>query len=64
MLAEMTWEKGRLCEVPLDRMARYSSDLTANSPRTAYLAALTWGLMLSMLSRLPEEASEAIVRVW
>lgn len=47
MLADMTCLNGRPAESPLASLARYSSDLTANSPRTAYWAALTCGLMLS-----------------
>lgn len=49
MLAEMTVSKGRSPLSPFARRARYSSLLTASSPRTAYLAALTCGLTLSMV---------------
>jgi hypothetical protein len=51
MLAEMTFWKGRLVS-PLASLARYSSDLTASSPLTAYLAVTTWGLMFLMFSRV------------
>lgn len=54
MLAEITSENGRFV-IPPWRYALYSSDLTASSPRTAYLAALTWGLMLFIFSRLPDD---------
>ena len=50
MLALMTWSKGRLAALPLAMAALYSSDLTASSPRTAYFAARTCGLMLSTVS--------------
>lgn len=50
MLAEMTSSKGRSLS-PAANLARYSSDLTASSPLTAYSAATTFWLMLPMLSR-------------
>lgn len=40
--------KGKLLS-PFASLALYSSDRTASSPLTAYLASLTWGLMLLML---------------
>ena len=45
MFAEMTLSKGRSV-APFASFALYSSDRTANSPRTAYLASFTWGFML------------------
>ena len=61
MLAEMTLSKGRSLPLPLASWARYSSDLTASSPRTAYSALRTWGLTLSML-RLRSRGEVDIVR--
>jgi hypothetical protein len=52
MFAAMTVSKGRSLPSPLANFARYSSERTASSPRTAYWAARTCGLMLSMLSAL------------
>src|ERR1700733_7477438 len=53
MFAEMTVSKGKgdaggVGGSPFFSCARYSSDLIASSPRTAYLASLTCGFMLSM----------------
>ena len=55
MLAEMTLSKGRASSpggvggACWESFARYCSERVASSPRTAYLASLTCGLMLSML---------------
>jgi len=47
MLAEMTLSKGKLVS-PSASLALYSSDRTASSPLTAYLASFTCGFMLLM----------------
>ena len=68
MLALMTLSKGSFFSfespfVEEESWLRYFSDRMASSPRTAYWASLTCGLMLSMF-RLRREAVEDIVRAW
>ena len=62
MFAEMIFSKG-MSVAPFASLALYSSDRTASSPLTAYLASFTWGFMLLMF-RLRSWAVEDIVRCW
>ena len=66
MLAEITWLKGRdssggVGGCPFPNFALYDSARVASSPRTAYWASRTCGLMLSML-RLRRQVEVDMVR--
>lgn len=60
MFAEMILSKGRPV-APFASLALYSSDRTASSPRTAYLASLTRGFIL-LIFKLRSAAVVDIVR--
>lgn len=60
MFAEIILSNGRSVS-PLASLALYSSDRTASSPLTAYLASLTWGFMLLMF-KLRRAVVDDIVR--
>jgi len=64
MFALMTESNGSL-DLESDEAScwRYFSERMASSPRTAYSAALTWGLMLSMF-RLRRGVVVDMVRWW